>query len=66
MALPYEVNLTSPYWGTRSELIEVLALTESGKLKGHMTYYPIEKAAEVYDMLRAGKIVGRAVITPNG
>jgi propanol-preferring alcohol dehydrogenase len=66
MALPYEVNLTSPYWGTRSELIEVLALAESGKLKGHITYYPIEKAAEIYEMLHAGKIVGRAVITPNG
>jgi propanol-preferring alcohol dehydrogenase len=66
MALPYEVNLTSTYWGTRSELIEVLALAESGKLKGHMTYYPLEKAAEVYELLHAGKINGRAVITPNG
>jgi propanol-preferring alcohol dehydrogenase len=66
MALPYEVNLTSTYWGTRSELIEVLALAESGKLKGHITYFPLEKAAEVYKDLHAGKIVGRAVITPNG
>jgi propanol-preferring alcohol dehydrogenase len=66
MALPYEVNLTSTYWGTRSELIEVLALAESGKLKGHITYYPLEKAGEVYEMLKAGKITGRAVITPNG
>ena len=65
MALPYEVNLTSTYWGTRSELIEVLALAEAGKLKGHISYYPPEMAGEVYEMLAAGKIVGRAVITPN-
>jgi propanol-preferring alcohol dehydrogenase len=66
MALPYEVNLTSTYWGTRSELIEVLALAERGLLKGHITYYPLEKAVEVYEQLHAGKIVGRAVITPHG
>ena len=66
MALPYEVNLTSTYWGTRSELIEVLALAESGKLKGHIAYYPLEKAVEIYELMKAGKITGRAVITPNG
>jgi propanol-preferring alcohol dehydrogenase len=66
MALPYEVNLTSTYWGTRSELIEVLALAERGLLKGHITYYPLDKAVKVYEDLAAGKIVGRAVITPNG
>ncbi|QKW19329.1 NAD(P)-dependent alcohol dehydrogenase [Kitasatospora sp. NA04385] len=65
-ALPYEVSVTSPYWGSRSELIEVLDLARAGAVDVHVETYGIDEAPLAYERLHAGKINGRAVILPNG
>ncbi|MFC8723234.1 NAD(P)-dependent alcohol dehydrogenase [Kitasatospora sp. NPDC057198] len=65
-ALPYEVSVTSPYWGSRSELIEVLDLARTGAVDVHVETYGIDEAPLAYERLHAGKINGRAVILPNG
>lgn len=65
-ATPYEVSVTSPYWGSRSELIEVLDLARTGALDVHTETYAIEDAPKAYENLHAGTIRGRAVILPNG
>ncbi|MFD7641134.1 NAD(P)-dependent alcohol dehydrogenase [Kitasatospora sp. NPDC059795] len=65
-ALPHDVCVSSPYWGSRSELIEVLDLARAGAIDVHVETYGIDEAPLVYERLHAGKINGRAVILPNG
>ncbi|GLW56536.1 NAD(P)-dependent alcohol dehydrogenase [Kitasatospora phosalacinea] len=64
--LPYEVSVTSPYWGSRSELVEVLDLARAGAVDVHVETYGIDEAPLAYERLQAGKVNGRAVILPNG
>lgn len=63
-ALPYETSLATTYWGSIPELMEVLALAEAGKIKVHVERFPLEKAPEAYERMRAGALKGRAVIVP--
>jgi propanol-preferring alcohol dehydrogenase len=65
-ALPFECQLTMPYWGTAVELIEVLDLARAGKIHAHVERFSLEQAAEAYERLRAGSLDGRAVICPHG
>ncbi len=62
---PHECCVTSPFWGSIPELIEVIDLAQSGKIRMLVEQFPLERAAEAYDLLHEGKIRGRAVITPN-
>jgi len=53
------------YSSTMADLARVLALAEAGRLKPVVTRRaPLADAAEVLDDLRAGKVVGRAVLFP--
>jgi alcohol dehydrogenase, propanol-preferring len=63
---PHECSVASPYWGSISELMEVVSLAEAGKIRLLVEHFPLERAAEAYHLLHDGKIAGRAVITPNG
>ncbi|MFI7006569.1 NAD(P)-dependent alcohol dehydrogenase [Streptomyces sp. NPDC050145] len=65
-AVPYGVNVMSPYWGSRGELVEVLDLARAGSIEVHVETYSLDEAPLVYERLHAGKISGRAVILPNG
>jgi propanol-preferring alcohol dehydrogenase len=61
----HECSVSSPYWGYIPELMEVVSLAQTGKIKMLVEHFPLESAAAVYDLLHDGKIKGRAVITPN-
>lgn len=63
-ALPYGAEVATSYWGTVTELIELVALARAGKIRLDVEVFPLEKAPEVYDRLRRGEIRGRAVIAP--
>lgn len=63
---PYECSVSTTYWGSAIELIEVLELARAGKIHAHVERYPLERAAEVYERLRSGEIPGRAVVCPHG
>jgi propanol-preferring alcohol dehydrogenase len=63
---PHECSVASPYWGFIGELMEVVALAEAGKINMLVEHFPLERAGDAYQLLREGKIQGRAVITPNG
>ncbi|MFD7872876.1 NAD(P)-dependent alcohol dehydrogenase [Streptomyces sp. NPDC059766] len=65
-ALPFDVSVTAPYWGSRSELMEVLSLARSGAVSVHTETYSLDEAPLAYERLHAGKVDGRAVILPNG
>ena len=60
----YEVNLTTTYWGTRPELVELLELAARGLVHSEHTVYSLDDAARAYEDLHAGKVRGRAVIVP--
>jgi propanol-preferring alcohol dehydrogenase len=64
-SLPHECSVTSPYWGSIPELVEVVSLAQAGKIKMLVEYFPLDRAAEAYQLLHDGKIQGRAVIIPN-
>ncbi|GAB2927135.1 NAD(P)-dependent alcohol dehydrogenase [Streptomyces mayteni] len=62
----FDVAVTAPYWGSRGELGEVLALARSGAVEVRVETYGIDEAPMAYERLHAGKVNGRAVIVPNG
>jgi propanol-preferring alcohol dehydrogenase len=57
--------MSIPYWGSRVELIEVIAMAREGRIHAETTAFPLQQAAGVYERLKAGQIVGRAVLVPN-
>ena len=65
-SLPHECSVASPYWGFIPELMEVVTLAQEGKIQMLVEHFPLERAGEAYQLLREGKIQGRAVITPIG
>jgi propanol-preferring alcohol dehydrogenase len=62
--LPYEVSIQTTYWGTRSELIEVLDLSARGLVKPQIVQFGLNDAVTAYRQLAEGFIQGRAVIVP--
>ncbi|MEE1941330.1 NAD(P)-dependent alcohol dehydrogenase [Streptomyces sp. TRM 70361] len=62
--LPWEASVSIPYWGTRPELAEVVALARAGRIRPHVEVFPLREADEVYQRLRDGLIAGRAVLVP--
>ncbi|MDI9240001.1 NAD(P)-dependent alcohol dehydrogenase [Lysobacter sp. LF1] len=61
---PYGCQVTIPYWGSRTELMEVISLAAEGKIHPLVEKFPLEKAVDVYRRLREGSIKGRAVLLP--
>lgn len=63
-AVPYEASVQTTYWGSHSELGEVIDLGARGLLRPAVTTYGLEDAAQAYRDLHEGKVVGRAVVIP--
>lgn len=65
-SIPYGSVMSIPYWGSRVELMEVIAMARNRRIHAETTEFPLDQAVEVYDQLKAGQIVGRAVLIPDG
>jgi propanol-preferring alcohol dehydrogenase len=63
-SVPYEVSIATTYWGTIPELIELVALARTGRLRSRVQRFSLDDALAAYDALRAGTLDGRAVIVP--
>jgi len=61
---PYGCEVVIPYWGSRTELMEVIALAEAGRISAEVETFPLDEAVDVYQRLREGRIHGRAVLIP--
>ena len=61
---PYGCQVTVPYWGSRTELMEVIALAAAGRIRADVETFKLDRAVEVYQRLREGRIHGRAVLVP--
>lgn len=63
-AIAYDAAVRIPYWGSRSELIEVLDLARAGKINVEVQTYSLDDGPKAYADLAASVIRGRAVIVP--
>jgi propanol-preferring alcohol dehydrogenase len=61
---PYGTSMSIPYWGSRVELMEVIAMARDGRIHAETTEFPLSQAVDVYNKLKAGHIIGRAVLVP--
>lgn len=62
----YDVAVRSPYWGSRSELVEVLELARRDQISVEVETFSLDDAPRAYERLEQGQIRGRAVVVPNG
>jgi alcohol dehydrogenase, propanol-preferring len=65
LGVPREVSLQTVYWGSRSELREVLELASRGFLRPETTTFSLDQALNAYSALDRGELLGRAVVTPS-
>jgi len=63
-SIAFDAAVRMPYWGSRSELIEVLDLARAGKISVEVETYSLDDGPKAYEDLAAGRIRGRAVIVP--
>ncbi|MFD1824668.1 NAD(P)-dependent alcohol dehydrogenase [Mumia zhuanghuii] len=63
---PYDATFRFPYWGARSELIEVFDMAHREQVHVEIETYSLDDAPRAYERLHAGQIRGRAVVLPNG
>ena len=61
---PMGATVRAPYWGTRSELIEVLDLARTGAIHVETERFSLDQAPEAYRRLHEGTLRGRAVVVP--
>ena len=61
---PYGTTMSLPYWGSRVELMEVIAMARDGRIHAETAEFPLGQAVDVYRKLKAGQILGRAVLVP--
>lgn len=62
--IAYEAAVASTYWGSQPELMEVLALAQTGAVRSHIQTFDLDEAPAAYEALRNGSLTGRAVIVP--
>lgn len=62
LSIPYEVALSTTYWGTLPELHEVIALAERGDIAPVVQRHTLADAPDAYRAMQEGKLEGRAVI----
>jgi len=59
-----EIGLSMSFWGTRTELAEVLDLVASGVLSPQVTERPMSMIPESIEDLENGKVLGRLAFVP--
>jgi propanol-preferring alcohol dehydrogenase len=64
IGIPMETRVVVPFWGTRAELAEVIALARAGRVKAHIEQFPLAQAHDAYDKLKKGELHGRGVVVP--
>ncbi len=64
--VPRGISASTVFWGTISDLAEVVALAGTGAIKSDIEKFPMQQAPLAYRKLREGSLEGRAVIVPHG
>lgn len=58
-----EQTFHGSYWGNNIDLMEVLSLAAEGRIRHTTNQFKFEQVNEYLDRMRAGEIIGRAVMT---
>ena len=59
-----EINFIGNLVGSYTDLCELMVLAAQGKVRLHTSKYPLERFQDAIDDLDAGRIRGRAILTP--
>jgi NAD+-dependent secondary alcohol dehydrogenase Adh1 len=59
-----ERNIIGNLVGTYNDLVELMSLAQNGKVTLHTKKYPLDAALDALDDLDAGRVRGRAILTP--
>jgi len=59
-----ERNIIGNIVGTYNDLVELMALAQSGKVTLHTKTYPLDAAPDAFADLDAGRVRGRAILVP--
>ncbi len=63
-ALPPGLRVRLPFWGSNSELVEVVRFAREGLIHVEATPFALSDYAAAFAMLRQGRLQGRAVLVP--
>jgi propanol-preferring alcohol dehydrogenase len=63
--LPVACRVSAPFWGTCSELNEVIALAARGLIRPEVEVFGLSDALTAYQRLESGAVTGRAVVIPD-
>jgi len=61
-----EVTMVHTFGGAKQELVKALSLAEQGAVRAHVHPFALEEADRALAELEAGRLIGRAVIVPEG
>jgi propanol-preferring alcohol dehydrogenase len=64
--LPLGWQVSAPFWGPRSDLVEVVGLAEQGLLDPVIEEVSFDEVPQAYARLAAGQVTGRVVVVPDG
>ncbi|MGN6427220.1 MAG: NAD(P)-dependent alcohol dehydrogenase [Leifsonia sp.] len=59
-----EINVIGNLVGTYNDLVELMTLTEQGKVTLHTVVYPLSAALDAIADLEAGRVRGRGILVP--
>ena len=62
--VPFEATVRFPNWGTRDELVDVVALARAGHLHPEVERVALEDVVDAYARLEDGRVAGRVVAVP--
>jgi len=62
--IPLETRLVIPFWGTRPEPLDVIALARAGHITTQIDTVALDPANDAYDRMCAGRLRGRLAIMP--
>ena len=66
VAMSKNLTLKTSFWGTPSDLAEVLQAVAEGALQPKVETRPMGKVVEVLDEMRAGQLKARVALIPDG
>ena len=64
-SIAYEASVATTYWGSVTELMEVVALAQTGRIAPQVHRFSLDDAMKAYDAMEHGELDGRAVIVPS-
>jgi D-arabinose 1-dehydrogenase-like Zn-dependent alcohol dehydrogenase len=61
-----ELTVLGNQIGSYTDLVELMELSRQGRVRIESQRFPLEQVSDVFDMIRGGLILGRAVLVPGG